>query len=468
MAVHTPSRSYRTYRTVPQPERRIPKRTQRRPRAPREWPMLLLTGLLALGFAITIGLAILAESSGSLAAPGGWLTFGGRLTGLAGTYLMLVVIFLVARVSWFERVIGQDRLVAFHRRLGPWPIVLILAHAVLITFGYAARAEIGFWAEAWDLTVSYPGVLMAVVATGLIVLAGVTSYRIARRRMRYETWWLVHLYTYLALALSFPHQIATGASFVGQPVNQAWWIAIWTLAVGAVLWFRILVPLGRSTRHQLRVVSVTPEAPGVVSLVVSGRRLDRLAVAGGQFFQWRFLARGLWWNAHPYSLSAMPQPPYLRVTIKDLGDQSGLMRSIRPGTRIAIEGPYGAFTRFAATGDRLLLVGAGVGVTPIRTLLEDLPLGRDISVVLRGRDIEDLPHVEEMRTLAEARGARLYFIGGSREESPVATTLPEVVPDLAERDIYVCGPTSFTEDVVRTARRHGVGAERIHFEEFAF
>lgn len=430
--------------------------------------MLLLTGLIALGFAVTVGLAILAESSGSLAAPGGWLTFGGRLTGLAGTYLMLVVVFLVARVPWFERVIGQDRLVAVHRRLGPWPILLILAHAVLITLGYAARAQVGFLAEAWDLLASYPGVLMATVATGLLLAAGVTSYRIARRRMRYETWWLVHLYTYLALALSFPHQIATGASFVGQPVNQAWWIAIWSLVVGAVLWFRVLVPLLRSARHQLRVVSVVEEAPGVVSLIVRGRRLDRLAVAGGQFFQWRFLARGLWWNAHPYSLSAMPQPPYLRVTIKDLGDTSGRMRSIRPGTRIAIEGPYGAFTRFASNGERLLLIGAGVGVTPIRTLLEDLPAGRDITIVLRGREIEDLPHVAEMRTLAEARGARLYFIGGSREESPIGDTLPEVVPDLADRDVYVCGPASFTDEVVRTARRLGVASERIHFEEFAF
>ena len=84
------------------------------------------------------------------------------------------------------------------------------------------------------------------------------------------------------------------------------------------------------------------------SVICSGRRLDRLAVSGGQFFKWRFLTKELWWHAHPYSLSALPQPPYLRVTIKGSGDQSRAIAALKPGTRVAIEGPYGAFTHHRA------------------------------------------------------------------------------------------------------------------------
>ena len=105
--------------------------------------------------------------------------------------------------------------------------------------------------------------------------------------------------------------------------------------------------------------------------------------AGGQFLQWRFLRRGLWWQAHPYSLSAAPSGRHLRITVKDLGDHSRALARLRPGTRVAIEGPYGAFTAGARRGDRVLLIGAGVGITPIRALLQELPRGTDVVVVLR-------------------------------------------------------------------------------------
>src|SRR6202012_5244942 len=131
------------------------------------------------------------------------------------------------------------------------------------------------------LLTTYPGILTATTAFVLLITAGVTSARIARRRMRYETWWIVHLYTYLALALSFSHQLATGASFVGHPVARAWWTALWLLTAGTVVAYRVLLPVWRTVFHQLRVVDVRRVAPGVVTVVLKGRRLHRIPVSGG-------------------------------------------------------------------------------------------------------------------------------------------------------------------------------------------
>src|SRR4029079_17305800 len=125
--------------------------------------------------------------------------------------------------------------------------------------------------------------------------------------------------------------------------------------------------------QEVRVARVAEEAPGVVSILLRGRRLDRLPVAGGQFFQWRFLRGGLWWQAHPYSLSAAPAGDFLRITVKDLGDHSAGLAALAPGTRVAIEGPYGSFTSDTAERERLLLVGAGVGTAPVLALLQELP-----------------------------------------------------------------------------------------------
>ncbi len=437
---------------------------------PAPWVADVFAGLAGLGLGVTLALAIIGETRGSLAAPGGWLIAGGRFAGFTGAYLMLVMVVLIARLPWLERAVGQDRLVRWHRRIGPWALWLITAHVVLIILGYSQLTKVGPLRQLWVFLSSYPDLLAAAVAFCLFILAGVTSIRIARQRLRYETWWVVHLYMYLALALAFAHQIVTGGSFVGHPLTRAIWIAVWMSTAGVVIVFRVLLPIGRSLRYQLRVASVHEEAPGVFSVVCSGRRLERLAVSGGQYFQWRFFTKELWWHAHPYSLSALPRPPYIRVTIKALGDQSRAVAQLTPGTRVAIEGPYGAFTHHhARTSDRVVLIGAGVGITPLRALLEDLPESIAVTVVVRASTPEGIVHRDEVAGFVASRGGQFHELIGSRHEVRFdAGALRRLVPDLASCDVYVCGPDGFSKRVVASARKLGVPRDKIHHEAFTF
>src|SRR4051812_48406228 len=401
-------------RATPAPARATAAPDRRRPARQRPMVVNVLAAAAGIGLGVTIGLAVTGESSGSLSAPGGITIALGRLTGLLAAYAMVVVVLLVARVPPLERAIGQDRLVAWHRKLGPWPLYLLLAHAVLITVGYARQASTGVLHQFGQLLLTYSGVLAATVGSLFLFAAGITSYRLARRRMAYETWWSVHLYTYLALFLSFSHQIDTGASFVGHPVARLWWTALWLGTLAVVLAARIGLPVWRSLRHRVRVVGAREEGPGVVSIVLRGRRLDRLPVAGGQFFQWRFLRRGMWWQAHPYSLSAAPSGDRLRITVKDLGDHSAALARLAPGTRVAIEGPYGAFTADTAERDRLLLIGAGVGTAPILALLQELPDSADVAVILRGSTPGELVLRDEVAHEVDRRGGPPAALAGSR------------------------------------------------------
>ena len=422
-----------------------------------------------IGFGAVVASVITSESRGSLTAPGGQLTALGRLAGFTGAYLILIMVVLVARLPWLERSVGQDQLIRWHRKVSPWAIGLITAHVLLITLGYAQAARSSALAEIWLLVRSYPDILAAAVGFALLLLAGITSYRAVRRRMRYETWWVVHLYLYIGLALAFAHQIVTGVTFIGHPLARALWIAIWASTAGLVLAFRVGQPAWRSLRYQLRVVEVRDEAPDVVSVICRGRNLDKLPVSGGQFFLWRFLTRELWWQAHPYSLSALPQPPYLRVTVKGLGDSSRALSKVRPGTLIAFEGPYGAFTDHARLSDGVLLVAAGVGVTPLRALLEDLPAHADVVVIIRASTVADIVHRGELSALVEYRGGRLHEMIGSRHKLRLnARTLRHLVPDVAYRDVYICGPAGFDTEVTNAAQRLGVAQDQIHIEEFGF
>jgi ferredoxin-NADP reductase len=244
---------------------------------------------------------------------------------------------------------------------------------------------------------------------------------------------------------------------------------VWAATVGTVIVFRVLLPIARNLWYQLRIAAVREEVPGVFSVVCSGRHLGRLSVSGGQFFQWRFLTKDLWWHAHPYSLSALPRPPYLRVTIKALGDQSRAVARLKPGTRVFIEGPYGAFTRHARSSESVTLIGAGVGITPLRALLEDLPRSVAVTVVVRASAPEDVIHRDELAALVERRGGRFQEVLGSRQRVRLdPRSLKKLAPDIARSDVYICGPESFTDGVIATVDRLGVPRDRTHLEAFTF
>jgi predicted ferric reductase len=455
-----------TLSTKRRPRRQAPAR----PVPPPPHPLVVKGALLlaGAGFGITAGLAIIDETRSEFAATGGQATFLGSLTGMAGTYLALIMVLLVSRIPVIERVLGQDGLLRWHRRLAPWPISLIAAHALFITIGYAQAARTGVWHEIGVLLTRYPDVLIATIALGIMCLIGVISIRAIRRRLRRETWWLVHLYMYLALALAFAHELVLGPSFVGHPLTRIVWSVAWAATAGVVLCYRFGLPLVRSLRYRLVVVEVRREGPDVVSVICSGWHLDKLAVAGGQFFFWRFLTPAMWWQAHPYTMSALPRPPYVRLTVKAVGDHSASLAKLRPGTRVVVEGPYGVFTRRAQRQPKAALIAAGIGVTALRSLLEDLPHGAAPVVVLRATSEADLVLRKEVTDLVRYRRGQLHELVGSRAQARLdEKTLPRLIPDLHRRDVYVCGPEGFVTSVVELVKGLGVPDESIHHEAYA-
>ena len=231
-------------------------------------------------------------------------------------------------------------------------------------------------------------------------------------------------------------------------------------------------PVWRSTRHQLRVSNVVTEAPGVFSIYMSGRDIDQLAVRSGQYFIWRFLTRDGWWRAHPFSISSAPNGSWLRITIKELGDWSKALQGVRIGTRVFIEGPYGVLTGARRTHAKVLLLAGGIGITPLRALFEALPAKRgDLTLIYRVRDAREIIFRDEIETLAHARGAKVHYIVGKRNgarDQFDATSLERLVPDVRERDVYLCGPVPMMQHVERSLRRLGLAQRQIHAERFAY
>ena len=408
----------------------------------------------------------------------GWvtgLTSLGRLTGLVASVLLLAQVVLMARVPVLETGFGQDRLAHLHRLVGFTSFNLMLAHIVAITWAYALGNLARTPATLWDLTVHYPGMLLAAGGTACLVMVVVTSVKAARRRIRYESWHLLHLYAYLGVGLALPHQLWTGQEFLSSTARTVFWWTAWAVAAGAVLVWRLGVPVWRNLRHQLRVTSVVSDGRDIVSVHLTGRRLDRLPVEAGQFLSWRFLGRPGWTRANPYSLSAAPDGRSLRITVQAVGDGSGATFALRPGTRALIEGPFGRLSARARRRPKVALIGAGVGITPLRALAEGLTYAPGEAVfVERFTDVPLFAH--EVDTLARDRGLLVLRLPGNRRtaESWLGSgtdvsdlgALTYWIPDIAERDVYVCGPEAWTELVRRDLGAAGLPSDQLHLETF--
>ncbi|MFD5122812.1 ferric reductase-like transmembrane domain-containing protein [Streptomyces sp. NPDC058385] len=419
------------------------------------------------------GAAVLAlwwRGTGVVSGADGWLTGAGRIVGLMCGYMCALLVALMARVPLLEKGLGSDRTARWHASAGRWTVGLLLGHILLITLGYAAQSRTDPVSELGTIVLDYPEMLKGTVGAAVLVLVGFVSARAVRRRMRYETWYYLHVLTYAAIFLAFGHQLALGSDFTGGAAARAAWYALYLGVAALVLWFRVLVPVRLNVRHRLRVEAVVREAPGVTSVWVSGRRLEALGAEPGQFFRWRFLTPGMWGASHPYSLSAVPRGGFLRITVKALGDHSASVAGLTRGTRVWAEGPYGALTAGLRRSRRVLLLAGGTGITPLRTLFETLPAAPgDLTLLYRARTAEELALRGELESIAAGRGARLVYAlndaDGTRTDV-TADGLRRMLPDIAAHDVYLCGPHGLALASYDALREAGVPASRVHYESF--
>ncbi len=425
--------------------------------------------LSSAGLGVTIAFLFHETTYSDIQSLSGIVTTLSRVCALVGTYLILMGFLIIARIPWLEHSVGFDKLVALHRKLGPPTVVLILLHVLLVILGYSIVDSRSYISEFWNLITNYDWMLPALIAAIGIVVIGFSSAAQVRRRLRYEVWWTFHLYSYFVVALAFMHQILTGSLFIFQPLAKAWWIALYANTFVAMVLWRFILPVSRSFRHRLVIDRVEIEGPQVISVYIKGRSLKKLRARGGNFFEWRFLAHRIWSQAHPYSLSASPTDNFLRITVKNLGDHSLALASLVPGTRVVAEGPYGTLVAHRATGKKILLIAGGVGITPLRAMIEDFSSESQVDLIYRVERSEELVFVSELDAIAEGGHIHVHYLVGSPEEFPMSPEdLERLIPHIGECDIFVCGPPELERVVHDSVTALGISRAKYHHEAFAF
>ncbi len=449
--------------------------TKRSRRLPRTHPSHLLTSeVVAVVSAVTIvtlgiwwrhdGLTQLLRGGSSS------IISLGQVTGLIAALGALFGITLASRPGLLERRYGHDSLLHAHRWTAIITVLAVVLHAVLATWAWSIITDKGPADALAGLLLYEPWMVAALTSAVLFVLIALTSWHFIRNRLSYESWYFIHLLAYLAVLLAFGHQITLGSDFIGDPLALWWWCGLAVVVALIVVASRLSV-IVTSLRRHFYVASVTHDAEKIGSLTLNGPGLGQLRATAGQYFLLRPLAKGLWWQAHPFSLSAAPTTAGLRFTIKRLGDDTRQILRIQPGTRVLLEGPYGAFTADRAAGMPVVLIACGVGIAPIRSILEDCSPGQSPIVIVRVHDDVEFVHREEIEDLVKAKGGTLHLLSGPRANFTTADpfgseNLKAWIPDIGRRHAFVCGPATLELAVCKGLRAAGMKRSRVHFERF--
>jgi predicted ferric reductase len=390
-----------------------------------------------------------------------------QLTGVAASFAGLAGLALAGRPLAIEHRYGLDRVFIWHRILGETMAVLIGVHVVAGVFAWGL--DTGFGPAIIDLTGRESYMAMAFVGALIIGVVTITSLRSIRRQMAYETWYFIHLMAYAGFAISFSHEIVWGDLFADDALSRWMWIAL-HIGVGIVLirgrWGRLI----RATLRPMHIAETRELNDNTTEIRLTGGGLHKMIGDAGQFVIVRPMAKRLWWQAHPFSLSSAPTTDGLRISVKSLGDGSASIGRLRPGTRVAVEGPFGACTPRSIDDRKVLFIVGGIGVAPVKAMLERLDHRHQPIVLYRASRHDDLVYADELRVMARELGGDLMTLVGPTATLAVkdpfsGSVLRKAIPDLTERVAVLCGPERLLWAGRAGLREAGVAGADIHFEQ---
>jgi len=400
----------------------------------------------------------------------------GRLSGLLLAFFSLLQILLICRANWIEASFGLDRLACTHGIIGFCILILLVLHPMLLTLGQSIENDVLFKEQFIDYCKNYEDVILALTAVIIICIAVIVSFFVRLKRIKYEIWYYIHLFLYLAIALSFGHQLELGSDLNASELFKYYWYILYAFVFINLICYRFLIPILKFYKHRFFVSDITLETTDVCSLGISGLNMLHFNFEPGQFIFVRFLAKGFFHEKHPFSISGRVQNNKIRISAKALGDFTRKIPDITIGTRVAIDGPYGVFSLKTSSASKMLLIAGGIGITPIRAIVEKLAdLKTDTVLLYFNRTAKNIVFDLELKGMEESSSGKLKVINilsnepsWNGEKGKLGKDmLDRLVPDFLQREVFICGPPAMMKYSIRVLKNCGVKA-KIHFERFSF
>ncbi len=390
----------------------------------------------------------------------------GRIFGLIGTYLFLIQILLISKIKLIEKTYGHDKLTRIHHYNGIVAFILLLLHGLFLVIGYKLIAKISFLNQLTKF-IGGDEIGSAILALVILIIIIILSITFSKIKIKYELWYFTHLFTYLVIILAFSHQIENGMDLYSNNAFLIYWYILYIVIIGLLLVYRFLIPIYNYYTYRFQVNRVVNENKEITSIYISGKNINNFKFDGGQFGIFRFLDN-TFYQAHPFSFSKTYDGKEIRISIKNLGDFTSKIKNIKVGTSIVIEGPFGVFTKKQVKHKNVILIAGGIGITPVRSLFEELSknLSKNVTLVYCVKNENELVFKDELSSIKQKN--KIYYHISNKEKHLSEDKLRSIILNPTQTDVFICGPNQMTKNLIKILRKLGVNKKRIHFEKFSF
>src|SRR5215211_4342794 len=457
-------------------------RSKTAPRSPSLWDNRLKVAKRAVGgafqvlvyLAVTIAPLVLAWSG---MEPGrGFLINFSVALGFVGLSLMGLQFVIAARFQSVAAPFGIDVLLQHHRQIGYVSLLFILAHPLLLFV-----ADTGYLALL-DLTTAPLRAKMAVTSTvALVIMVALSIWR-EKLRLSYELWQLTHgVLAFMVIVAALTHVLLVGY-YVNEPLEIVLWLWMSAVFVGLILWVRVVRPL-ELRRKAWRIEEVIPERGNICTIVLKPSRLHARRFDGFHFepgqFAWITVNKSPFAiTRHPFSISSSAEKTErVALSIKASGDFTRNVGYLKAGATAYLDGPHGAFTIDRHYGPGFVFIGAGVGITPLMSMLRtmtDRSDPRPCYLFFGNRGWEGVAFREEIEELKGRLNLEVVHVlsrppeGWEGEEGRIdAAVLARHLPERYQRlQYFICGSDSMMDDTEDALVRLGVPKRRVHSERF--
>lgn len=388
-----------------------------------------------------------------------------RMAGFIGFTLFAWNLILSARIPWLEKQFGGlDKLYKVHHTVGGIAFIAMLVHPTLLTIKYATisfASAYSFLLPTLDDVALQAG---KVALGGMFVVLFITFYI----WVSHERFMWIHRLTGVLFAFAVYHAFFVAGSRVLQISALAFYLGLLSLTALGLFGYRyVFKSLKPRRRYKVAKVDSLGDA-WEVSLAPTARGIDHTA---GQFAFLTFISPNLPQQTHPFTIASAPGEEALRFVIKNLGDFTATLSELNVGDHVFVEGAYGTFNYANMPRKHQVWVAGGIGITPYLSMARNMKQGDGVkahlfySVAEQGQAYG----ADELVRLSTALNGSFDFTlhDSSKQGFISVEQITKQVPDVAEREVLLCGPKGMMKALEAQFVVAGVGKKHIQYEEFS-
>ncbi len=390
--------------------------------------------------------------------------------GFAGTTMMAIMFLLTARLHRVTAPFGIDIIYYFHRQIALVALFVVLAHPLILFSVDHELFSLAATHAPWSLRTGTGAVIFF-----LLLLA--TSLWRKQLGIHYDTWRFWHaIFAVLALLFTLLHIRAIGY-YIATPWKGLLWQLI-VLTVFLVLLFVRLIKPASLLRQPYEVVDHHEEVADTWTLILRPLTSQKFRFIPGQFAWLTIWHSPFALKEHPFSISSSAeQPDRLTFTIKALGDFTSKIGGIENGSRVYMDGPYGAFSCDRHPAPGYVFIAGGIGSAPIMSMLRTLSDRGEqcpIQFFYGGGQWQRLPFTNELEELRRRLNLEIVYVlekpppEWEGETGLITAELLDrrLAEDRKSRQYFICGPIPMMHMVEKGLHSVGVPLTHIHSELF--